>query len=111
MILFTAALSFLISPGIVFTLPKGGSKLAIGLTHALVFAILYELTEKTVEHILRKYESYTDYSPSTFAGPVGPQGGQRRDFPDSPFVKNGEVCMHDTCVCNGDQIAFKTRCQ
>lgn len=104
MILFTAALSFLISPGIVFTLPKGGSKLTIGLTHALVFAVLYELTEKTVEHILSKYESYTDYSPSTFAG-------QRRDFPDSPFVKNGEVCMHDTCVCNGDQIAFNTRCQ
>jgi hypothetical protein len=104
MLLFTAALSFLITPGIVFTLPKGGSKFTVALTHAIVFAVLYELVEKTVEHVLCRYEPMTDYSPSTFAG-------QRRDFPDSPFVKNGEVCMHDTCVCNGDQIAFNTRCQ
>ena len=104
MIFFTALISFIISPGIFFTFPKSQSKWVIALTHAVIFAVLYEMVEKTLEQITRRLESYTDYSTSTFAG-------QRRNFPDSPIIKNGEVCMSNTCVCNGDQIAFYDRCQ
>jgi hypothetical protein len=104
MVLFTAFLSFILSPGIFFTLPVGGSKIMIALTHAIVFAILYELVEKSAERIAARLERFTNYSASTFAG-------QRREFPNSPIIKNGEICMADTCVCNQDQIGFYERCQ
>jgi len=126
MVLFTAFLSFILSPGIFFTLPVGGSKIMIALTHAIVFAILYELVEKSAERIAARLglrpsgakaplglrpsgakaplEPFTNYSSSTFAG-------QRREFPNSPIIKNGEICMADTCVCNQSQIGFYTRCQ
>jgi hypothetical protein len=87
----------------------------IALTHAIVFAILYELVEKSAERIASRLglrpsgakaplEKFTNYSASTFAG-------QRRLFPNSPIIKNGEICMSNTCVCNQDQIGFYERCQ
>jgi len=44
MTVFTAALFFLLAPGILLSIPKGGSKYTVALVHGLVFAVLYGLT-------------------------------------------------------------------
>lgn len=56
MTLFVAALFFVLTPGILLTLPKGGSKVMVALTHALVFAVVFGLVNKAVWKFL--YEGY-----------------------------------------------------
>jgi hypothetical protein len=46
--LYSALLFFLLTPGILVTLPKGGSKTVVAATHALVFAVVCYLTHKRV---------------------------------------------------------------
>jgi len=48
MTLFTAALFVALVPGVLVTLPPGGSKMVVLATHGLVFAVLYHLTHKAV---------------------------------------------------------------
>jgi hypothetical protein len=48
MTLFTAALFFILTPGILLKLPEGGSKVIVALTHALVFALVYHFTHKII---------------------------------------------------------------
>jgi hypothetical protein len=52
MSLFLAALFFVLTPGVLVSLPPGGSKLAVAATHAVVFALVYHLTKKAVYHYL-----------------------------------------------------------
>jgi hypothetical protein len=46
MFLFVAALFFVLTPGILLSLPPGGSLAAKAAVHALVFALVYYLTHK-----------------------------------------------------------------
>ena len=46
--LYTALLFFILTPGILLSLPKGGSKLTVAAVHALVFALVYHFTHKVV---------------------------------------------------------------
>ena len=46
MTLFTAALFFVLTPGILLTLPRHGTKYAVALTHGLAFALVYHFTHK-----------------------------------------------------------------
>jgi hypothetical protein len=48
MSLFTAALFFVLTPGVLLSLPPGGSKLVVAATHAAVFALVWHLTHKMV---------------------------------------------------------------
>jgi len=43
-LVFSTALFFLLTPGILVTLPKGGSKVVVAATHALVFAAIWYFT-------------------------------------------------------------------
>lgn len=52
MTLFVAALFYVLTPGILLTLPKGGSKMMVAATHALVFAVVFSLVHKSVFHYL-----------------------------------------------------------
>ena len=52
MSLFLAALFFVLTPGVLVSLPPGGSKLVVAATHAVVFALVYHLTKKVVYHYL-----------------------------------------------------------
>lgn len=52
MTLFVAALFYVLTPGILLTLPKGGSKAMVAATHALVFAVVFGLVHKSVWHFL-----------------------------------------------------------
>ena len=42
-LLTTALLFFVLTPGVVLSLPPGGSKMVVAATHAVVFAIVHKL--------------------------------------------------------------------
>jgi hypothetical protein len=46
--LYVALLFVVLTPGILLTLPKGGSKLVVAAVHGLVFAVVYHFTNKAV---------------------------------------------------------------
>jgi hypothetical protein len=46
--LYSVLLFFVLTPGILVTLPKGGSKVVVALTHAVIFATVCYLTHKSV---------------------------------------------------------------
>lgn len=48
MFIFTAVLFFLLTPGILLSLPPGGSKMMVAATHAIVFATICTVFRKTV---------------------------------------------------------------
>lgn len=58
MSLFVAALFFVLTPGVLLRLPPGGSKLTVAATHAVVFALVFHLTHKTVSKMLYGYEGF-----------------------------------------------------
>jgi hypothetical protein len=45
MMLYFAALFFVLTPGILLSLPRGGSKTMVAATHAVVFAAVVYLTK------------------------------------------------------------------
>jgi hypothetical protein len=51
---YSALLFFVLTPGILVTLPKGGSKVVVAATHAVIFAIVCHLTHKRVVRYLEK---------------------------------------------------------
>lgn len=61
MSLFVVVLFYVMTPGILVTLPKNGSKVMVALTHAVLFALVFHLTHKMVW----KYF----YGPEGFASP------------------------------------------
>ena len=52
--LYLAVLFFVLTPGVVVTLPKGGNKLTVALVHALVFAVVYHLSHKIVSRVVAR---------------------------------------------------------
>jgi hypothetical protein len=52
MTLFVAALFYVLTPGILVTHPKGGSKKTDAAVHALIFAVVFGLVHKSVWHFL-----------------------------------------------------------
>ena len=52
MFLFVAVLFFALTPGILLSLPSGGSLVAKAAVHALVFALVYHLTHKMAQRAL-----------------------------------------------------------
>ena len=48
MFFFMVVLAFLLSPGILVSLPPGGTRKATALTHAIVLSLVWGLTHKFV---------------------------------------------------------------
>ena len=48
MSLYAAVLFFVLTPGVLVSLPPGGSRTTVALTHAVVFGIAWALTHKLV---------------------------------------------------------------
>lgn len=44
--LYAAVLFFLLTPGVLVTLPPGASRMTVNLTHAAVFGVVFCLTHK-----------------------------------------------------------------
>lgn len=46
MFIVSAVLFFILTPGILLSLPPGGSKTVVALTHAIVFGLVWTLASK-----------------------------------------------------------------
>ena len=46
MFIVSAVLFFILTPGIILSLPPGGSKTLVALTHAVVFGLVWTLASK-----------------------------------------------------------------
>jgi hypothetical protein len=46
--LYAAVLFFVLTPGVLLSLPPGGSRTTVALTHAVVFGLVWALTHKMV---------------------------------------------------------------
>jgi amino acid permease len=53
MSLYLALLFVVLTPGVLLSLPPGGSKLVVAATHGVVFAIVYYVTHKAVWNATR----------------------------------------------------------
>lgn len=53
--LYLALLFFVLTPGILLSIPPGGSKMGVALTHAVVFAIVYHFTNRPVMNALMSF--------------------------------------------------------
>ena len=51
--LYLALLFIVLTPGVLVSLPPGGSKLVVAATHGVVFALAYHLTHKSVFNATR----------------------------------------------------------
>lgn len=45
---YIAVLFFVLTPGVLLSLPKGGSKFTVAAFHAVVFALLFHFTQNVV---------------------------------------------------------------
>jgi hypothetical protein len=48
MSIYAAVLFFVLTPGVLLSLPPGGSRTTVALTHAVVFGVVWALTHKLV---------------------------------------------------------------
>ena len=60
MLAFSSLLFFLLTPGILVTLPRRGSKVVVALTHAVVFASLYHLTHHAVWQFVSSLDGFKE---------------------------------------------------
>ena len=73
-LLYIAVLFFVLTPGILVSLPSGGSKTTVAAVHALVFALIFHFTHKLVWNVtksvrfgnLEGFESKWEFSDSHF---------------------------------------------
>ena len=56
---FTAILFFLLTPGILLSLPPGGSRVIVAIVHTIVFALVYHYTHKMAWNYLGGSRGYT----------------------------------------------------
>jgi len=61
--LYAAILFFILTPGVLLSLPKGGSKFTVAAVHALVFALLFHFTHKLVWRLGAKMEGFKEGGP------------------------------------------------
>jgi len=52
-LLYVAVLFFVLTPGILVSLPSGGSKTTVAAVHALVFALIFHFTHKLVWNVTK----------------------------------------------------------
>lgn len=58
MLVYVAVLFFVLTPGVLLSLPPKSSKMVVAATHAVVFALAFHLTHKIVWKIVQKMESF-----------------------------------------------------
>ena len=69
MSLAIAALFFVLTPGVLVTLPPGKGKYVVAATHAAIFALVFHFTHKTLLELTRQYEMFESAKP-----PCSPPG-------------------------------------
>ena len=54
MAIYAAVLFYLLTPGVLLSLPAGGSRTTVALTHAVVFDLVWHFTHKAVWGLVGK---------------------------------------------------------
>jgi uncharacterized membrane protein len=54
MAIYAAVLFYLLTPGVLLSLPAGGSRTTVALTHAVVFGLVWHFTHKAVWGLVGK---------------------------------------------------------
>ena len=60
MFLYTAVLFYVLTPGILLSLPPKGSKMLVAATHAVVFALVYKFTYKAAYRLSMSLDGFQD---------------------------------------------------
>ena len=88
MSLVIAALFFVLTPGVLVSLPPGKGKFVVAATHAAIFALVFHFTHKTLMDLGRKYELFE--SPS--------EGSNSKCTPKNGALPKGGSCCRGTMV-------------
>jgi hypothetical protein len=64
MVVYTAVLFYVLTPGILLTLPSRSSKMLVAATHALLFALIYKFTHKAAWRLSLRLEGFQDKAPA-----------------------------------------------
>lgn len=56
MMIYAFLLFFILTPGVLLTLPPKGSKMIVAITHGVVFAVVWTLTHKIIWHATSSME-------------------------------------------------------
>lgn len=62
--IYTAILFFLLTPAILIRLPPSGSKWTVAAVHAIVFALIFHFTHKTVWRLGARLEGLETQTPT-----------------------------------------------
>jgi hypothetical protein len=60
MVFYTAVLFYVLTPGILLSLPPKSSKMVVAATHALVFALVYKFTQKMAWRFSMSLDGFQD---------------------------------------------------
>ena len=64
MFVYAFVLFFVLTPGILLSLPPRGSKMMVAATHALVFSLIFVFTHKMLMRFASSMEGMMDPSPT-----------------------------------------------
>ena len=81
MLLYVAALFFVLTPGVLVSLPPKAGKLTVAVTHAVVFAVVYELTHKFVWRALEGFVVNVMSNPSSMTSSTVSASARRASTP------------------------------
>jgi hypothetical protein len=81
MVIYTAVLFYVLTPGILLSLPPKGSKMVVAATHALVFALVYKLTHRAAWKMSMNFDGFQDK-------PKNMQGFQNNNAAMKPPMKH-----------------------
>jgi hypothetical protein len=88
MSLAIAALFFVLTPGVLLSLPPKGGKFVVAATHAILFALIFHLTHKTLMNLTQGSEGFKP-----------------------PCAKNGEIRENgNQDCCNRHMAQIGTKC-
>jgi hypothetical protein len=79
--IFTVLLFVALTPGVLFYFPKKGSKMTVALFHGIIFALVYQLTYKTILRFTGYYSIepfYKGTDNSSRPGDLGYKGGKAK---------------------------------
>ena len=68
---YIALLFMVLTPGVLLTIPKRGSKLVVAVVHALVFGVVYYFTHKMVWKFSQSLDSFQNKAQTTGYNPTG----------------------------------------
>jgi hypothetical protein len=89
--LYVVLLFIVLTPGVLLTLPKGGSKLVVAAVHGLVFGVIYHFTHKLVWKLSLRLDGFQNTPPSNMPPPNMPpvaSMGSPGNMPPANMVKD-----------------------